>query len=148
MNGGGLVSVEWPWLWCVYLVVIEANGCATAVVNIVARCCMRSLGLTARRVITVSLGYIALVMRAAVKDRRSRVRRKGVVIDGWKLQINAFAGKYDGMGGVCFTNQEVQCSSRPACGDGARPRDSRRLEIRSRLTIARQFRAICRGRCC
>jgi hypothetical protein len=63
VNGGGLVSVGRPWLWCVFLVVIEAKGCATAVFNIVARCCMWSLGLTVRQVITVSLGYIALVMR-------------------------------------------------------------------------------------
>jgi hypothetical protein len=63
VNGGGLVSVERPWLWCVYLVVIEANRCATAVVNIVARCWLWSVGLTVRRVITVSLGYVALVMR-------------------------------------------------------------------------------------
>jgi hypothetical protein len=88
-----------------------------------------SVELTARQVITVSLGYIALVMRSNSKRQRCRSSRRCVVIDRVEMEINATrAGKYDGMGGVCFTNQDFQCSSRPACGDGTRrPRDSRRL---------------------
>ena len=51
------------------LVVIKAKGCATAVVNIVARCWLWSLGLTAKEVVAISLGYIALVMRGNSKGQ-------------------------------------------------------------------------------
>ena len=54
----------------VYLVVVETNGCATEVVNIVAWWCMGLRLLTARQVIAVSLGYISLVMRRSSEGQK------------------------------------------------------------------------------